>query len=659
MTAATTAQHAELRDALHDANLPALLIVLHQLTGEECWLRDPYRPTPGGGLGDHDTGGLDDAIQAEIREAAFEAIVAWREGRLQSPVPPSADRAAELLSVMLAEEIPRRYSEFLTEEMGFSGREVTIAVADRSRTAAIDVLVIGAGLAGINIAIALRNAGVPFRMVEKNRGVGGTWLENRYPGCGVDTPSHLYSFSFAPRSGWRHYFARRIQLLRYFEDLAMEHGLYADIEFGTEVLSARWVDHEQRWLVKVRDANGAERLLPAKVLVSAVGHFNRPSIPRIEGLESFDGPCMHTSQWDDGVVVEGKRVGVVGSGASAMQLVPALAGTADRVLVFQRSRQWCVPHPNCGREVSPRVSYLLEHLPFYAAWYRARHFWRFGDRLHPALQVDPDYPHPERAINEVNEKSRRFLTDYIRRELEGRPDLIEASIPDYPPYGKRPLIDHGWYRTIRREDVELIEGSVASIHGKQVVLADGRAFEVDVLALATGFKTLEILGPMEIIGRSGRRLRETWGKDDARAYLGITVPDFPNLFLLYGPNTATGHGGSAFLTTEMQVRYVMQMLAHMIAGQITSVECRREVHDAYNDELDAALSRTVWAHPKVDNYYRNAASRIVGTSPWEYVEYWERTRHAQLGDYELTYARANGRSSTRARDRGAASWTSS
>jgi 4-hydroxyacetophenone monooxygenase len=373
--------------------------------------------------------------------------------------------------------------------------------------------------------------------------------------------------------------------------------------------------------------------LRANVLVSAVGHFNRPSIPPIKGLESFAGPCMHTARWDGSVDVAGKRVAVVGTGASAMQLVPALAGTAERVLVFQRSRQWAIPHPNCGRPVSSKVQYLLEHVPFYAGWYRLRHFWRFGDRLHPALQVDPDYPEPDRAVNEINDNHRRFLEKYIASELEGRPDLIDASIPDYPAYGKRPLIDHGWYRTIRRDDVELIPGSVTEVRGNTVVTADGREHEVDVLALATGFKTLELLGPIEVTGRSGRTLRETWGEDDARAYLGITVPDFPNFFLLFGPNTSTGHGGSAFLTTEMQVRYVMHVIADMVDRGLRTVECRADVHDAYNADVDAALERTVWTHPKVTNYYRNRNGRIVGTSPWEYIDYWRRTFRPDLTDF--------------------------
>jgi 4-hydroxyacetophenone monooxygenase len=621
----------QLRAALKDANLPTLLLVLAQLTGDERWLADPFRPTRAKGLEDHDSAGLSEDDQATVVQAAFDAVCAWRAGDLEPAPLPSPDRVAQLLGYALAEDVPEEYGPLLAEEMGVASRDVEITHApDASQ---FRVLVIGAGLSGINVAIQLKKSGVPFTLLDKNDGFGGTWLENAYPGCGVDTPSHLYSFSFAKRSDWKHYFAERSQLHRYFERLADEYELRENIASGTEVLSARWDAAESHWAVHVRRRDGIEETLTANALISAVGHFNRPNIPAIKGLDTFPGPCMHTAQWDRSVEVAGKRVAVVGTGASAMQLVPALAGTAERVLVFQRSRQWCIPHPNCGRAVSPAVQWLLEHIPFYAGFYRLRHFWRFGDRLHPALQVDPHYSNPEWAVNEVNARHRRFLTDYIRSELEGHPELIELSIPDYPAYGKRPLIDHGWYRTIRRDDVDVIEGAVEEVRGGTLVTSDGHDFEADVLALATGFKTLQILGPMQIIGRSGRTLRDTWGEDDARAYMGITVPDFPNFFILFGPNTNTGHGGSAFLTTEMQVRYVMQLLKEMIEGELASVECRRDVHDAYNDEVDTALARTVWTHPQVTNYYRNRAGRIVGTNPWPYVEYWRRTREAELADY--------------------------
>jgi 4-hydroxyacetophenone monooxygenase len=620
-----------LHDALSEANVPTLLLVLAQLTGDERWLEAPFRPTRATGLDDHDTGGLDGSLQATIREAALTAISDWRAGRLASGPPPSPNRVAEMLAASLAEPVPAEYGALLAEEAGFLSREVEMPPPPPAD--AFKVLVVGAGLAGLCVAIQLQRAGIAYTVLEKNDDVGGTWLENTYPGCGVDTPSHLYSFSFAPRADWSRYFAPADEVRRYLHELADEHDLHASIEFGTEVIEATWQDDEARWQVRACDSTGSEKQLSANVLINATGHFNRPSIPDIDGLDAFAGPCMHTARWHDAVDVVGKRVAVVGSGASAMQVVPALAGTAARVLVFQRSPQWAVPHPNCGRALSPATRRLHQEVPLYGSWYRLRQLWRFGDRLHSALQADPDWPDRDFSVNAINDKHRRSLTQYIESELVGHPDLIAASIPDYPVYGKRPLIDHGWYRTIRREDVELISASVVAARDDVLITDTGNEYAVDVIVLATGFKTLDLLGPIKILGRSGATLRDTWGADDARAYLGISVPDFPNFFVLFGPNTNAGHGGSAFLHTEFQVRHVMQMIATMIEQGIASVECRKDVHDNYVRELDLALARTVWAHPAVTNYYRNRDGRLVGLSPWRYVDYRQRLLHAGLDDY--------------------------
>jgi 4-hydroxyacetophenone monooxygenase len=626
-----------LRAALQDAHIPTLLLTLHQLTGEARWLAERFRPTRARGMDDHDTGGLSADAQADVRAGAYEAISAWRAGRLPPPSPLAPEQIPALLGFALHDDVPARYGELLAEEIGARSRHVR--VTGSAAEAGLDVLVIGAGMAGLNLAIELERSGVPYTVLEKNAEVGGTWLENHYPGCGVDTPSHLYCFSFAQRPGWLQYYAARGQLAAYFEELTDEFGLREHIRFGAEVEDAAWDAGAARWTVTVRDAGGRTERLSARVLVSAVGHFNRPKLPVIPGLETFPGPCMHTARWVDGTPVEGRRVAVVGTGASSMQLVPALAGLASHVTVFQGSRQWVIPSPNHGRPVSEGVRYLLGHVPFYAGWYRLWHFWRFGDRVHPALRVDPHYPeaHLGLAVSELNARHRRALTRYAEAELADRPDLLERVIPDYPPYARRPLFDHGWYRAIARDDVELVEGRVVAVDGSTLITADGARHQADVLALATGFHTLDLLDPIEITGRSGRTLRETWGEEEARAYLGITVADFPNLFILFGPNTNTGHGGSAFLTTEMQVRYVAGILAAMAERDLASVECRQSVYDRYAAEVDAALESTVYSHPRAHGYYRNRNGRIIGSSPWEYIEYWRRTRTPDLSDYSLVY----------------------
>ncbi len=625
---------ARLRAALAEANIPSLLMALVHLTGDEKWLRPPYRPVRAKGLDDNDSGGLAPAHIAEVHEAALAAVADYRAGRLQ-PQQLTPDQVARMLSIALDEEVPAEYGPLLAEELGIRSRDVPVPEAPPG----FRVLIVGAGISGLCAAIKLKAAGVPFTIVEKNDTVGGTWWENTYPGCGVDTPAHLYCFSFDPNIEWTRYFAKRDEVFAYLERLADAYDVRKHIRFGTEVVRAEFDTDTLRWTIRSRTASGEVATETADVFVPAVGMVNRPLIPDLPGIETFGGPVMHTAQWDSSVDLRGKRVAVIGTGASAMQLVPSIAGEAGKVVVLQRSRQWAMPHPNYHRAVSDAVRTLMREVPFYAAWYRLRAFWNFSDRLHPQVQVDPQWPHQDRSINANNESHRRFLTRYITEQLDGRPDLIEACVPDYPPYAKRPLIDNGWYATLKRDDVELATSAAAEIRPGIVVTRDGREIEADVLVFATGFRALQFLWPMEIRGATGETLAETWGANDARAYLGISVPGFPNMFILNGPNTNAGHGGSAVVSTEFQVRYMMQAIGQLIEKR-GALDVRSDVFWKYNHELDEALARSIWAHPGTNNWYRNEAGRVVISSPWKYVDYWERTRQFRLDDY--TVLRADG-----------------
>lgn len=628
-TDGATTDEGRLRAALEEANIPTLLLLLAHLTGDGRWLADPYRPRPGRPLDDNDTGGLPDDLRAEVLAAAADAITAYRAGKL-APAELSGGQIADMLAVALVEEVPREYGPLLAEEMNLVSRDVTMPVPPPG----FRVVIIGAGLSGLCTAIKLKAAGINFVILEKDDDIGGTWLENVYPGCGVDTPSHFYSFSFAPNPRWSGFFAKRDEVFGYLSRIADSYGLRDYIRFGTEVTRADYDPAHATWRVAARSADGTESELDAQVLISAVGMVNRPSVPPIKDLETFTGPVMHTAQWDTSVDLAGKRVAVVGTGASAMQLVPSIAGIADRVLVFQRSRQWAVPHPNYGRTVPAGVRYLMEQIPLYANWYRLRTFWNFGDRLHDSLQVDPAWPHQDRSISEQNDRHRAFLTRHIHSELGDRADLVDSCVPDYPPYLKRPLLDNGWFRTVARDDVELITEPVAAVTADSVVTASGEEHKADVIALATGFRTLQFLWPMEIRGTDGRTLREKWGADDAQAYLGITVPGFPNFFIVNGPNTNAGHGGSAIISTELEVRYIMDGIRHLLQAGLASVDVREDVFSGYNKALDEALSRTIWAHPGGTTYYRNDTGRVVVASPWKYIDYWARTRNFDPADYE-------------------------
>jgi len=619
-----------LREALEDANIPTLLLVLQHLTGDTKWTSPQYRPGRGKPLDDNDSAGLPPEVQKEVRAAAFDAVIAFRDGQIE-PVVPSPDRVAQMLGWALGEDVPPEYGELLSEEMGFTSRDVEIpreAIGEDFR-----VVVIGAGLSGLCMAVKLAAAGIDFVVLEKDEDLGGTWLENVYPGCGVDTPGHLYNFSFAPNPDITRYFARRAEVHHYLRRLASEHDLTRYIRFGTEVVRARYHQADANWRIDIRNADGVHESLTANVLVSAVGMVNRPSIPPLPGLDEFAGPVMHTAQWDNSVDLTGKRVAVIGTGASAMQLVPSIADDAEHVTVFQRSKQWALPHPNYHREVKETVRLVMREVPFYLQWYRLRSFWNFSDRLHSSLQIDPDWRYPERAVNETNDRHRVFLTKYIKEQLGDRVDLLDACLPEYPPYGKRPLLDNNWYQTMRRDDVTLITEPVEHVDGGKVVARTGVEVEADVIALATGFKVLQFLWPMDIVGSSGKTLREQWGVEDARAYLGISVPDFPNFFIVNGPNTNAGHGGSAIHATEFQVRYIMQTIRRMLVAKTPALEVDRDVFLRYNAELDEALAHCIWSHKGMTTYYRNGAGRIVVSSPWKYVDYWQRLREFDPDDY--------------------------
>src|SRR5690606_30492794 len=322
-----------------------------------------------------------------------------------------------------------------------------------------------------------------------------------------------------------------------------------------EVERAVWDEARACWRLGVRRADGGREEVVASALVSAVGQLNRPRIPDLPGLDDFAGPAFHTARWRHDVPLAGRRVAMIGTGASGMQVGPSIAPEVGRLLIFQRTPHWVVHNPNYHRSVDPEKRWVLEHLPFYASWYRFTLFWGFGDGIHPALQRDPEWPHPERSTNRINERHRQAILRFVRQELGEDHPLLDAVIPSYPPYGKRILIDNHWYRMLRRENVQLVTSAIERIERDAIVATGGVRHPVDVIVLATGFEAERMLAPMEIRGRGGESLRERWGEDDPRAYLGITVPGFPNFFVLYGPNTNLGHGGSAIFHTECQVRY--------------------------------------------------------------------------------------------------------
>lgn len=619
-----------LEEGIRKANIPSLLMVLHQMTGEGKWLDQPYAPGRSPGLDDNDSGQLPEELQREIREAAAKAIREWLTGKPLALPRPDNSHLAAMLSVAMTEHVPEEYGDIVAAGMSYDNDPGEAPAGTAEKTA----IVIGGGISGICAGIELQNLGIEYTLFEKNGDFGGTWFENRYPGCGVDTPSLTYTFSCRPND-WSMHFPLRDEIEGYLLETAQHFELYRRARFNTTVQEARWDEKACKWTVTVVDPEGTTEVHVADYVFSAVGILNIPKYPEIEGLEGFTGEVYHTSRWPEDADLAGKRVAVVGNGASGMQVVPAIADEVSQLTIFARSKQWAAPFPQFRKEVPDGVRYLMRVVPLYRAWLEQRLSWTFNDRVHGTLFRDPDFEHPDRAVNPINDGHRRAFTRYVEEQLAGYPDLIKAVLPDYPPFAKRMLLDNGWYRTLKKPHVQLISDRLGRVEGNCLEASSGETVEADVIILATGFQTTRVLGSYAVIGRQGKVLKEVWGEDDAAAYLGTLVPDFPNFFILLGPNVGSGHGGSMIRNIENQMHFAGEVVRAAVSEGAAAVEVRDSVYRDYKRSIDEAHEKLVWTHPGTENWYRNSKGRVVAITPWRNDAFWRMTRTPKPEDLQF------------------------
>jgi cation diffusion facilitator CzcD-associated flavoprotein CzcO len=484
--------------------------------------------------------------------------------------------------------------------------------------AEVDVAIVGAGFSGLGMAVRLLEEGVDdFVVLERGEKVGGTWWFNTYPGCGCDVPSHLYSFSFAPNPEWTRTYSKQGEIEAYLQRVADDSGVTPYVRTSTTITGAGWDEDEQRWVVE--SDRGTVR---TRVLVSAAGALSDPKTPEIEGLERFQGKMFHSAQWDHGYDVTDKRIAAIGTGASAIQFVPAIAPETAQMHVFQRTAPWIMPHTD--RPIRPWERRLYTRFPLLqklvrGGVYAGRELFVLGFVKNP-------------RIMKVAEK---IASKHMQRQISD-PELLKKVEPGYTIGCKRILPSNHWYRALSRDDVELVTEAIAEVRERSIVTEDGTEREVDAIIFGTGFNVVDMPVARYVRGRGGRTLEESW-EGSPRAYLGSTVPGFPNLFMLLGPNTGLGHSSMVYMI-ESQVGYVTDALRTMRKHGADIAEVKREAADRFNSALDKRMEGTVWS-TGCSSWYLDDTGRNATLWPDWTFRFRQRSGRFDASHYELTTRR--------------------
>jgi cation diffusion facilitator CzcD-associated flavoprotein CzcO len=622
----------ELRDNLRQADPGVLTAVLAQLTGDPGVIETfapkiSHVPDPPeqAGVTDPDTATalVNDVVSALGRSRNGDAV-------------PACDRDffAQLLPIALGSRVDDEQVDLLLEQGGFQRSQPTlprgIPIPD-----SLEIAIVGAGIAGICVALAAAAEGVRYTIFDRNAEVGGTWYTTVYPGIGVDTPSAYYSLSREVNPDWTSYYPQGAEYQRYLVKLADKHKLRDHTRFHTEVAALWWDGARNQWRIHSVDADGRRDTSYAAVVVTAAGYLNRPRWPDLKGRETFAGSSIHSAQWDPSLDLTGKKVAIIGAGCTAVQIVDACADQVNHLTVFQRQPHWVAPRKRLTDDVPSHKRYLGRHLPYYANWNRLKSYWGTADNNYPVILQDPEWAKDHLSISAANDVLLQMCLDYIERTFGKDTELAKKVTPDFAPYGKRIIRDPGgYYAALTRDHVDVEASEPAEVNAKGIVTQSGRQVDLDVIVYATGYH-LDFLSTIDVRGRDGKKLVDEWG-DSPRCYRGGTVPGFPNLFTMSAPNYSPGHGAGANFSMEVLAHYILECLQLMALRGVTTMEVTPRAYENYVAAIDAAMSATVWCHtPSAHTYYRSGSGRVVVATPYRLVDVWQQHRAPVEEDFTL------------------------
>jgi 4-hydroxyacetophenone monooxygenase len=622
-----------IEDAVKYANPMALRGILFQLTGDPE-VKDIEVTRIMAGFAEAIVPAREDDV-AMLQRKAADFLKSYRDSGAGPIDVGPRDRLPTSLCLAGGEPIPDENIGLYLEELALDHSVRSLkwqSPPDPEQLKDFSVTIIGAGMGGLNAAIQLRQAGIPYTVVEKNSGVGGTWYENRYPGARVDTPSRSYTHLFGVDFGYPNPFCDWTENVKYFDWVADSHGIRDEIQFNTEVSSLNWDEDTGLWDIRMKGPDG-ERVHHSRAVITAVGFLNRPNLPEIEGAEEFQGPTWHTSRWPEEMDLTGKRVAVIGTGATGYQMIPDLALQAGHVTAFQRTAQWVFPIPGYRSPFPPQVNWLDRNLPFHTNFMRGgmgTGSW-FVDMTTNDTEFDDPY-----ACSESNKRARDACIEFLESKLDS-PNLVATMTPPHPVWSARAIMvdpEYSILDAVQRDNVKLVTDGIKRINRTGIECEDGTQHDVDVIVYATGFHATEYLFPMSITGRNGVKLEEMWADGGARAYLGAMVPGFPNFWSLYGPNT----NGALNVVTfhELVTFYAMQCMERLILNGERAIDVKEDAYWRYNRHIDEQNNRKVWSDPRARNYYWSKHGRSVVQNPLSGPEMWRMLREPDFEGLEVS-----------------------